>query len=169
MRDDKVNCQGNSSLKSVKMRNGCAAPSFKDDKSRFRDPSIDKSQQHIALSQSHYILTCLDRFGMSDCNGVDLPLRERLSNSSQPSSPIASYCEVYRAMVGSLLYVAQWTRPDISFSVSELSRFVSNPGKEHVEQAKRVFRYLKQTLSLHLEFSSATVPGSPVTDNQLWG
>ena len=118
---------------------------------------IDKSKKLIALSQSHYILTCLDRFGMSDCNGVDLPLRERLSNSSQPAVPIANYCEAYRAMVGSLLYVAQWTRPDISFSVSELSRFVSNPGKEHVEQAKRVFRYLKQTLQLQKKTPSATV------------
>ena len=130
---------------------------------------IDKSKQMVALSQSHYILSCLDCFGMSDCHGVDLPLRERLTNSSQPSTPIPDDCSVYRAMVGSLLYVAQWTRPDISFSVSELSRFVSNPGKVHLEQAKRVFRYLKQTLSLHLEFSSSSVPGSPVENNQLWG
>jgi hypothetical protein len=130
---------------------------------------IDKSKQMVALSQSHYILSCLDRFGMSDCHGVDLPLRERLTNSSQPSTLFPDDCSVYRAMVGSLLYVAQWTRPDISFSVSELSRFVSNPGKVHLEQAKRVFRYLKQTLSLHLEFSSSSVPGSPVENNQLWG
>ena len=130
---------------------------------------IDKSKQMVALSQSHYILSCLDRFGMSDCHGVDLPLRERLTHSSQPSTPIPGDCSVYQAMVGSLLYVAQWTRPDISFSVSELSRFVSNPGKVHLEQAKRVFRYLKQTLSLHLEFSSSSVPGSPVENNQLWG
>ncbi len=67
---------------------------------------IDKSKRLVALSQSHYILTCLDRFGMSDCNGVELPLRERLSTAAQPSSPIASYCEVYRAiLVGLLLYV----------------------------------------------------------------
>ena len=47
LRDDKINCQGNSSFKSVKMRNGPtvggAGPSFKDDKSRFRDPSIVSS------------------------------------------------------------------------------------------------------------------------------
>ena len=72
-------------------------------------------------------------------------------------------------MVGSLLYVAQWTRPDISYSVSELSRFVSNPGKDHLEQAKRVFRYLSKTSSLHLEFSPSVVPNPLAADNQLWG
>ena len=130
---------------------------------------IDKSKRKVALSQSHYILSCLDRFGLSSCNGVDLPLRERLSSSSQPSTPVPENCTVYRAMVGSLLYVAQWTRPDISYSVSELSRFVSNPGNVHLEQAKRVFRYLSKTASLHLEYSPSAVPGSPVADNQLWG
>ena len=38
------------------------------------------------------------------------------------------------------------------YSVSELSRFVSNPGKVHLEQAKRVFRYLSKTSALHLEY-----------------
>ena len=39
----------------------------------------------------------------------------------------------------------------------------------HLEQAKRVFRYLSKTASLHLEYSPSAVPGSPVADNQLWG
>ncbi len=90
---------------------------------------IDKSKRKAALSQSHYILSCLDRFGLSNCNGVDLPLRERLSSSSQPSTPVADDLTVYRATVGSLLYVAQWTRPAISYSVSELSRWFPMLGK----------------------------------------
>ncbi len=73
----------------------------------------------------HYILSCLDRFGMLDCHGVDLPLRHYLSVADQPSTPLLSVGETYRAMVGSLHYIANWTRPDISFSVSELSHFVS--------------------------------------------
>ncbi len=89
---------------------------------------------------------------LDQCNGVDLPLRERLSSSLQPSTPVTDDCTVYRAIVGSLLYVAEWTRPDISYTVSELSRFVSNPGKVHLEQAKRFFRYLFKTSALQLEY-----------------
>ena len=62
--------------------------------------------------------------------------------------------EHYRGMVGSHLYLASWTRPDFVFAVSELSRFVSNPGKPHLEAAKRVLRYLKKTMNLGLVFRS---------------
>ena len=71
-------------------------------------------------------------------------------------------------MVGSLLYVASWTRPDISFAVSELSQSVSNPGQLHLESVKRVFRYLKQTVDLHLEYSPHTVQDFSIAENQLW-
>ena len=131
--------------------------------------SVDKTKRKVVLSQTHYILSCLDRFGMLDCHGVDLPLRHYLSVADQPSTPLPSVGETYRAMVGSLLYIANWTRPDISFSVSELSRFVSNPGPVHLESAKRLFRYLKQTLELHLEYSPRSVPGFNIAANQLWG
>ncbi len=40
--------------------------------------------------------------------------------------------EVYRNMVGSLVYLACWTHPDILFAVSELSHFVSAPGQLHM-------------------------------------
>jgi len=83
--------------------------------------SIDKNKRKVVLSQSHYILSCLDRFGLLDSHGVDLPLKHYLSVADQPPTPLTSVGETYRAMVGSLLYIANWTRPDISFSVSELS------------------------------------------------
>jgi hypothetical protein len=37
----------------------------------------------------------------------------------------------YSQMIGSLMYLASVTRPDISFAMSKLSRFTSNPGDDH--------------------------------------
>jgi hypothetical protein len=48
----------------------------------------------------------------------------------------------YREAIGSLMYVAIATRPDISFAVSCLSQFLENPGEAHWQAVKRVFRYL---------------------------
>ena len=45
------------------------------------------------------------------------------------------------------MYLASATRPDISFTVSKLSRFVSNPGDDHWHALERVMRYLKGTAS----------------------
>jgi hypothetical protein len=46
------------------------------------------------------------------------------------------------------VYLASATRPDISFAMSKLSRFVSNPGDDHWRALERVLRYIKGTMSL---------------------
>jgi hypothetical protein len=51
----------------------------------------------------------------------------------------------YREAIGSLMYAALGTCPDISFAVSFLMQFMQNPGRPHWEAVKRVFRYLKGT------------------------
>jgi hypothetical protein len=51
-------------------------------------------------------------------------------------------------MVGSLMYAAILTRPDIAFAVQTLSQFNLNPGPAHLTAVKRVFRYLRATLDL---------------------
>jgi hypothetical protein len=43
-------------------------------------------------------------------------------------------------------------RPDISFDVSKLSRFVSNPGDDHWHALERVLRYLKGTMILGIHY-----------------
>ena len=59
----------------------------------------------------------------------------------------------YSQIIGSLMYLASATRPDISFAVSKLSRFVSNPGDEHWKALERVMCYLKGTTSYGIHYS----------------
>jgi hypothetical protein len=58
----------------------------------------------------------------------------------------------YRAAVGSLLYAALSTRPDITYAVAELSKHVSAPTEEHWQQCRRVLRYLQGTTSVGLMY-----------------
>ena len=51
----------------------------------------------------------------------------------------------YRSMIGSLLWLATWTRPDISYAVGILSRKLHAPTINHYNLAIRVFRYLSHT------------------------
>ncbi len=44
------------------------------------------------------------------------------------------------------MYLAVGSRPDIAFTVTDLSKFVQNPGPEHITALKRVCRYLQGTL-----------------------
>ena len=134
---------------------------------------VDHVNHTVSINQKHYIQSCLDKFGLSGCQSSDTPMSERLSTTQQPINVHEDNQSLYRAMVGSLLYLASWTRVDISFAVSELSRFVSNPGEKHITAAKRVFRYLKATMNLCLQYSHPRLAQPPMSyvapTNVLWG
>ena len=59
----------------------------------------------------------------------------------------------YSQIIGSLMYLASATRLDISFAVSKLSRFVSNPGNDHWKALERVMRYLRGTMNYRIHYT----------------
>jgi hypothetical protein len=59
----------------------------------------------------------------------------------------------YSQIIGSLMYLASATRPDISYVVCKLSRFVSNPGDDHWQALERVMHYLKGTMSYGIHYT----------------
>lgn len=67
---------------------------------------------------------------------LPLPDDEEVSDTSRT---------LYQQKVGSFLFAAIATRPDIAFAVSRLSRFNQRPGRRHHEAADRVFYYLFRT------------------------
>jgi hypothetical protein len=71
-----------------------------------------------------------------------------------PYKDRASYSEInsYQRKIGSLLYAAVTTRPDIAFATSRLSRFLTNPGPSHHAAADRVLLYLSRHRTLGLQF-----------------
>ena len=58
----------------------------------------------------------------------------------------------YREAVGSLIYAALGTRPDIAFAIQTVSHFSTKPGPAHWEAIKRIFCYLKGTSELWLSY-----------------
>ncbi|XP_046145466.1 secreted RxLR effector protein 161-like [Osmia bicornis bicornis] len=58
----------------------------------------------------------------------------------------------YRQLVGSLMYIALATRPDTLYAATKLAQFVSNPGRIHWIQAKKVLRYLYATKEKGLKY-----------------
>lgn len=64
----------------------------------------------------------------------------------------------YKSMVGGLQYLTL-TRPDISFPVNKVCQYLSRPTNAHWEAVKRIFRYIKGTSTMGLNFrkSSSTL------------
>jgi hypothetical protein len=86
---------------------------------------------------------------MQDCKPVISPMMQAsdlMSKSPRSDSEASRMAGVpYREAIGSLLYLAVRTCPDISVAVSVLSKHVQEPKPCHLEGVKRVFRYLKGT------------------------
>ncbi|CAL8078783.1 unnamed protein product, partial [Prunus armeniaca] len=104
----------------------------------------------IFIHQKKYATTLLNRFGLSECKPVSIPLVTSEKLSKDDGSGLASE-EQYRRIVGSLLYLTA-TRPDIMFAASLLARFMHCPTSKHLGTAKHVLRYVKGTLDYGLEY-----------------
>ncbi|KAL7599649.1 hypothetical protein Lser_V15G27294 [Lactuca serriola] len=57
----------------------------------------------------------------------------------------------YRSIVGGLRYLTH-TRPDISFVVGIVGRFIENPTVNHLQAVKGILRYIKSTLNFGLKY-----------------
>ena len=57
---------------------------------------------------------------------------------------------LYQSIIGSLLYIQIGTRPDISFAVSHLAQYASNPSSQHMRLAKYILAYLVGTVDAKL-------------------
>jgi hypothetical protein len=114
-----------------------------------------RDSHHIHLSQEPLALDLLERFDMLHCNPCANPMDagELLLESDRPSVPDVPLRRQYQECVGTLQYLATWTRPDLQFCTNELSKHMSNPGIKHWQAAKRVLRYLKGTVSLGLTYT----------------
>ena len=120
----------------------------------------DQDNHRIFLSQTSYIDKISQLADRTDLRH-DTPMA---SVELMPYKDIAvpSTINRYQRKIGSLLFAAVTTRPDIAFATSRLARFLTNPGQNHHDAADRVLLYLQSTrrhsLSLggghHLEVAS---------------
>jgi len=116
----------------------------------------DRNLKLIKLSQAAYTKSILKKFYMLDCNEVTTPsdhsvqLKRNLDIDGNPGT-IADV--PYRELIGSLMYLAIGTRPDITYAVNSLSKFLEIPSNEHWTAAKRILKYLKSTINLGIVYN----------------
>ena len=105
----------------------------------------DWKERKLFLSQEAYANTVLQRFRMKECNPSKTPAEPTVpkDNSEADSTRFP-----YREAIGSLMYLATCTRPDIAFAVSHLARSVVAPSVQDVNGVKRVLRYLRGTTTI---------------------
>eukprot|EP00961_Rhodomonas_salina_P008049 109247-Rhodomonas_salina.2 len=127
--------------------------------------AIDHNVSHCitTLSQEQFVQTMLERFNMVGCKPVSTPAEPgtHLTKEDQPPSPDKGVLRDYQRLIGGLMYLSCFTRPDISHAVNQCAKFMSNPCPSHVIAAKRILHYLAGTKHLKLTYS--------LSENQLTG
>jgi hypothetical protein len=107
----------------------------------------------LKISQTQYVKKILERFRMADSHPCGSPLDPNVKLIKTPEDKQYDIPE-YQAAIGSLMYTAIGTWPDISFAVQTLSQFMSNPNPTHWTAVKRVFRYLNGTRNLGITYGT---------------
>ena len=112
---------------------------------------VHQEDHLIEISQTHYIDTLLKKYGLQDVNPVSTPMDPNTKldviegKISEDSEDQLLINHGYANLIGSLMYLAIATQPDIAYSVNKLAQYTSAPKAKHWTAIKRVFRYLKGT------------------------
>lgn len=109
---------------------------------------INKVNGIYNLNQQKYIKQLLNKYKMDDAKISKIPIDVSYGKSSQEVE--LQNNDGYQELIGSLLYLAINTRPDISTAVCILAQKTSKPSKEDWNELKRVLKYLKGTANLKL-------------------
>lgn len=118
----------------------------------------DRKRKKLWISQECYIKRIVERFGLIDAKTHSTPMlrdQKLCISGVYGNEEEEAIDEPYREAIGSLMYAALGSRPDIAFAVGYLSRFASSPKKAHWTAVRRIFKYLKGTADYALTFSGS--------------
>ena len=93
---------------------------------------------------------------MEDCKPDPSPFHSGVKLSATCTSPKVD-STLYRQLVGSLLYLTH-SRPDLSFGVGRVSRYMQTPHESHWKAAKIILRYIRGTIQFGIHYSTGGKP-----------
>lgn len=120
----------------------------------------DRKAQTITLSQELFVKTILAKYNFTKAKPAAVPMdptvqysRDQSPTNTEQSAQMKRV--PFWSALGSLMYLAVGTRPDIAFAVSMLAQFSENPGWAHWEGVKQVYHYLLGTRKLGLTYGTS--------------
>jgi len=111
---------------------------------------FSKINDNIFINQKGYINEILKKYEMTNSKTTNnlLPIK----NEEFRKEPFNS--TTYRGAIGSLLYIAIHTRPDILFTVTKAARYSTEPNLENWHNVLKILKYLKYTINYSMKFTN---------------
>ncbi|CAI7844471.1 unnamed protein product [Closterium sp. NIES-53] len=116
----------------------------------------DVEKRCMRVHQRKYLEALAANFGQSEGHvATPFPSGFKCVKGPEEESVGEEERRRFHSLVGSLMYVAVNTRPDVAFALGQLARVVQCPNEEQVAAGMRVAKYLGQTATVGLQFSAA--------------
>ena len=115
---------------------------------------ITRTPESIMISSTRYIESILRKEGHEHCNSVSTPLNPNVQLVPNPNGEIGNHSNSFARLLGELQYVANATRPNISYAVNRLASYTANPSLQHTTALKCVLWYLSGTRSLGIIYKA---------------
>lgn len=121
--------------------------------------NYDAAGKKMWITQTNAIDVLLERAKMTGCNPASSPCPPGFVFSKKDCPQAAtdnSTTSEFRSLIALANFISCWTRPDITFTVNKLCKYMSNPGAKHWGVLKQLIRYLNGTrlTGLHYDFGS---------------
>lgn len=110
----------------------------------------DRKDKTITITQTAYIDKIVEKCRMTDSSVISTPFDAGVILTKSEEENDLNF--PYRQAYGSLTYAATVARPDISYSVGEVSKFMANSNRSHINAVKRILRYLNHTKTLGITY-----------------
>ncbi|XP_050897672.1 uncharacterized mitochondrial protein AtMg00810-like [Lathyrus oleraceus] len=125
---------------------------------------VARTKNGIYVSQRKYALDLLQETGILGCK-VTNTLIEQIKGKEDEISP--SDKDRYQSIIGKLIYLSH-TRPNVGFTVSLASRYMSTPTESNMKMVNRILQYLKGTPGQGLHFKKNSNRGVEVYIDSDW-
>ncbi|XP_020263104.1 uncharacterized protein LOC109839081 [Asparagus officinalis] len=119
--------------------------------SYFLGIEVKQQQEGIFISQKNYMKEILEKFKMNECNHVNTLVAIRMKFSRERDGHFVD-STLFKSLAGSLRYLTI-TRPDITYGVGLVSRYMETSKESNLLASKRILRYIKGTLNLGLFYA----------------
>jgi hypothetical protein len=111
----------------------------------------DRDRRIVVLRQRRHIEKLVDELGLSDQPSTLIPMTKAIyADPSGQEITDSGVITQYRSIIGMLMHIANFTRPDVSFAASYLARFVNCPTTSKFARVRDVIRYLNGTSTFGL-------------------
>ncbi|XP_070026188.1 secreted RxLR effector protein 161-like [Nicotiana sylvestris] len=112
---------------------------------------IIRDGNSLLLTQEHYVERILKKIDNFDVVPVSTPYDASSQLKKNKGDPVDQ--NKYTQIIGSLIHLMNFTRPDIAYAVCRLSRYTQNPSHDHWIALVRLMKYLRGTMNYSIKYS----------------